>query len=249
MIRDPFWREALGPFLHYHRGSWRKLRNAAAGSKLEKEEDRLDKDREIYSSIKSALFRLILFFGDLNSDIHPRSLLCSVDILDWALGIFVFNDATFEIDHPIRAFLLGLSTSTPEKLQRQVNTIMQPLLRVINEKNPSGDLAGHGEALYPLHSCLNHSCKPNVKQIPGSVDGRIILQTLKDVHPGDILTVSYIEGKKPKPDRQTQLRTSFGFDCRCRLCQSEGVPTCSSSSSPILATPLPSLSESSSISN
>ena len=221
LVSSPFWRSAVRPFAHYHRGSWRHLRVQAVTLKGKKAAEDVDElDRQWFSAIRSAICRLKLFFPPSELGFDPAPVLGSVDCWDWLLGMLALNDATYEIDHPIRAYLVGLGTKTPPHLQAGVGGVIQPLLRVINTRHPSGDLSAHGEALYPLHACINHSCQPNAKQIPGEVDGRVLLQALRDIPAGEPISISYVDKKKSKEDRRLQLLTTFGFDCQCELCQS-----------------------------
>jgi hypothetical protein len=220
---NPDWCYILDPVAHFQHRSWRQLRRAAvedegAAGPTSPAEHRADRDRELYTTLRSALLRLKVFFRQPGqTGFHP--LLQSVDILDYLMGTFAVNDATFEIDHPLREYLVRVGAHTPPALQQQVSGCLQPLLRLINERHPSGDIGAHGEGLYPLHACINHSCTPNAKQVPGHVDGRMIIRALRDIQPGEPLTISYIRELQDRTKRQQELLTTFGFSCACSACR------------------------------
>ena len=78
-----------------------------------------------------------------------------------------------------------------------------------------------GSAHYPTIARLNHSCDPNVDW--RAVDGtnEIEVYALRDISHGEELFISYIDQSLPKPARQTQLWSLYGFTCECRKCQLE----------------------------
>ncbi|KAM9817541.1 histone-lysine N-methyltransferase SMYD3 [Neosynchiropus ocellatus] len=75
-----------------------------------------------------------------------------------------------------------------------------------------------GVGLYPSFSLLNHDCRPNcVLMFEGP---RAQLRAVRDVRPGEELTISYIETLLDSEGRQKQLQEQFHFSCSCCRCRS-----------------------------
>ncbi|KAM8876784.1 histone-lysine N-methyltransferase SMYD3 [Synchiropus picturatus] len=73
-------------------------------------------------------------------------------------------------------------------------------------------------ALLLSFSLLNHDCRPNcVLTFEGPRAG---LRAVRDLGPGEELTISYIETLLDSQGRQKQLQEQFHFSCRCSRCQS-----------------------------
>ncbi|GFH18570.1 SET domain-containing protein [Haematococcus lacustris] len=90
-----------------------------------------------------------------------------------------------------------------------------------------------GTGFYCLQSCANHSCAPSAAT-EGLASGATALLALKDLAPGEEVTLSYIgeleaEGGRPLglKERQAMLR-DWGFVCRCSRCLSEAAAKSSS---------------------
>nr|XP_018266259.1 uncharacterized protein I303_00234 [Kwoniella dejecticola CBS 10117]OBR88417.1 hypothetical protein I303_00234 [Kwoniella dejecticola CBS 10117] len=99
--------------------------------------------------------------------------------------------------------------------------------------------------LYALHSHLNHSCEPNVQvrnlpkgwiaptpsELPAELPppmtaqtrgtNRISMIVKKTIHPGDELTISYVDQRLSRDERRTKLREQYGFWCACQRCIKE----------------------------
>ena len=77
-----------------------------------------------------------------------------------------------------------------------------------------------GEALFPLAALCNHSCLPNAAVHYDNVAGVLRVRALRDIRPGDEVTISYIDlgtgyvGAR----RRELLKQSFGFVCQCAAC-------------------------------
>lgn len=101
--------------------------------------------------------------------------------------------------------------------------------------------------LYALHAHLNHSCDPNVQvrnlpkgyvaptdaQLPAALPDRnppgvrgtnkLTILARRTIHPGDELTVSYVNLELPWDVRRQALRDGYGFWCECVRCEKERV--------------------------
>ncbi|KAF9135881.1 SET and MYND domain-containing protein 3 [Mortierella sp. 14UC] len=64
---------------------------------------------------------------------------------------------------------------------------------------------------------MNHSCLPNcVYTFKGS---RVECRVIRDIRPGEELTISYIDQIGMTQERQKQLKEQYHFTCVCPLCQ------------------------------
>jgi len=90
-----------------------------------------------------------------------------------------------------------------------------------------------GSALYGLPSLANHSCTPSAAPAWGGGGGggarngdphpptRLRLVALRDLDPGEAVTLSYIDDELPVRVRRGQLREGYGFECGCGRCLEE----------------------------
>lgn len=86
-------------------------------------------------------------------------------------------------------------------------------------------------AFSPVASILNHSCRPNAIALPvihGKEDvvpishGSVWVRAIRPIKEGEEVTIAYIPGLKPtREEQQAEIRTRFGFTCRCEACEHE----------------------------
>ncbi|KXT12817.1 hypothetical protein AC579_1812 [Pseudocercospora musae] len=104
----------------------------------------------------------------------------------------------------------------------QVGHIMQNNAFTVDIGGPNG--AGH-RGLFLSVARINHSCAPNAHvsfypPSPSEPVGRMVVHTLRELHAGDEVVISYFSILMSKPDRQTKAR-KWGFDCACSACDSK----------------------------
>lgn len=98
------------------------------------------------------------------------------------------------------------------------------------------DPVGYG--VFPTMSYFNHSCTPNCENI--EKDMKIYVYAVRDIEPGEQLTISYVSLDSSNERRKHALQSSFMFTCECaegsdpRNCNKEFVtkhlcPKCRSS--------------------
>ncbi len=106
--------------------------------------------------------------------------------------------------------------------QARVEAGVQPLLSALAQL-PDGEdaLEARGEGLYRWHSCINHSCRPNLEQVPHSTGSRVVLKAIVDIPAGAALSLSYVALPQAKAARRTELATYYDFECACVACVSE----------------------------
>lgn len=70
-----------------------------------------------------------------------------------------------------------------------------------------------------IHSLLNHSCAPNVLNYPAG--NKRFTMTIRPVNKGQQLFMNYLHSidEKPLKIRQNELKTAWGFDCKCEYCK------------------------------
>jgi hypothetical protein len=117
-------------------------------------------------------------------------------------------DYTFD---EIAGFLAGLSTPLKEGADDEWDALFTPL---------------DGTAMFATACKMNHSCQPNVvlvyKTRGWGRDHPLVAYclALRDILPGEELTISYIISDDDYPTRQAAL-VNYGFECRCEKCETE----------------------------
>ena len=80
----------------------------------------------------------------------------------------------------------------------------------------------------PEISRMNHDCRPNTHY---HFDTRSLthnVHALRTIHPGEELTISYIDPVQPRQDRLERLHWNWGFKCACSSCtQSDAITAAS----------------------
>ena len=77
-----------------------------------------------------------------------------------------------------------------------------------------------GFSVYPRVSLANHSCEPNC-QVAYMENNQALLVSLRDLGPGEEVSISYVSAAVPYAERQAKLRARYGFTCICSLCRAE----------------------------
>ncbi|KAJ0147366.1 SET domain-containing protein 5 [Colletotrichum tanaceti] len=73
-------------------------------------------------------------------------------------------------------------------------------------------------AVFVNTSRMNHDCRPNIDYW---FDPRTLTQrttAIRDIIPGEELTLSYIDPMQTRADRRERLLTTWGFNCSCNHC-------------------------------
>ncbi|ORY66298.1 uncharacterized protein BCR38DRAFT_473569 [Pseudomassariella vexata] len=70
---------------------------------------------------------------------------------------------------------------------------------------------------FPEVSRFNHDCRPNVAFY---IDNNLTHHThaVRDIHPGEELSISYLDSFQARSVRQERARASWGFSCSCSQC-------------------------------
>ncbi|KAK4240433.1 SET domain-containing protein 5 [Achaetomium macrosporum] len=110
-----------------------------------------------------------------------------------------------------------LPEATQERFLRQMgNTLFDKVEKNAFRMFVDGD---HKHSLHlgvlPEVSRFNHDCRPNVHYRIANLTHTTI--AVRDILPGEELTISYIYPQVPKSERQSRLR-EWGFVCTCSQC-------------------------------
>ena len=82
---------------------------------------------------------------------------------------------------------------------------------------PLGSNARSG-GLFLVASRVNHSCRHNAQHTWNENIGRLTIYALRDIKPGEEITICYLPHTSPFEERRRTLSTSFKFTCACELC-------------------------------
>ena len=77
---------------------------------------------------------------------------------------------------------------------------------------------GHHYGNFPEVSRLNHDCRPNLAFFVGP-DLAHTTTAVRDVQPGEELTISYLNAFEPRAVRRARARAAWGFECSCSQCR------------------------------
>ncbi|GAB1600558.1 uncharacterized protein LOC106876117 [Argonauta hians] len=85
---------------------------------------------------------------------------------------------------------------------------------------PEANFAG----VFPVQSCLNHSCANSVEVMDGLSNGRpgIQLRARMNIKSGEELFTTYIDTTIPRRERRAWLFRGYNFWCQCLRCKFEG---------------------------
>ncbi|KAK3986802.1 hypothetical protein QBC44DRAFT_247391 [Cladorrhinum sp. PSN332] len=84
------------------------------------------------------------------------------------------------------------------------------------QKENEGRRAFH--AVFRDVSRINHDCSPNMGYYFDQKTLTLRVIAARDIHPGEEMTIGYVDLTKPCPVRQKLLNQSWGFPCTCRRC-------------------------------
>ncbi|KAK3385261.1 hypothetical protein B0H63DRAFT_472625 [Podospora didyma] len=84
---------------------------------------------------------------------------------------------------------------------------------------PAGEIDFH--STFTEVSRLNHDCSPNLGYYFDSDTLSHKVYAVRDVFPGEELTISYVDVIQPRSVRQDRLRSTWSFSCTCPRCSAE----------------------------
>jgi hypothetical protein len=135
---------------------------------------------------------------------------------DYPLGYIYLHTAFMQLPAPTRKLFLSTMAFADG----------DPIMERINTNAFSGDFEGASHFLmYPETARMNHDCRPNAMYY---YDPKTLIhatQASRTIHPGEEITIPYINILQPREERQSALSNYWGFTCGCSLCSSSATHT------------------------
>jgi hypothetical protein len=89
----------------------------------------------------------------------------------------------------------------------------------INTNNFDANIDGvPQQVLFPEIAMLNHDCRPNAAYFFDEEMMTHYVHAIKEIHPGEEITITYIDNEKDRTTRMRRLKKNWGFECSCSTC-------------------------------
>jgi hypothetical protein len=139
--------------------------------------------------------------------------LFSDDVFSSVIGLFELNNLSLSPPCPVEDFFLEIDGSNDEAAKASTKPYLDALDKTYDKRV-------EGTGFFALQSFMNHDCGPKVvPEWTVAAGGSAVasMTCLKEVGPGDELTISYIEEGLDNEERSEKLK-DYGFTCTCALC-------------------------------
>lgn len=157
----------------------------------------------------------------------PRSGLSAT----FLLAIRLVNHSIFNSDHlethldsqhpdtliEMERLALNLKTELRDydlKLKHYIKILS--IIRINACKLYDEDFHDYGLGIFYPNCYINHSCRPNCVSI--YVNNTQYIKALRDIYPGEEITIAYCDIIQPKSERKSFLYSMFNFECNCERC-------------------------------
>ena len=137
------------------------------------------------------------------------------------MGMFEQNNLGIYVASPVPAWVDALA-SLPDAQRRPALEAAAPVIEALGDA--AEEDAAEGSGFFALHSCTNHSCLPNAHVFKREADttGAAVVLALRDISPGEEVTLSYVDEGAPWAQRAEAL-AEYGFACACDKCGAEAL--------------------------
>ncbi|KAM9987595.1 hypothetical protein ACTFIZ_000106 [Dictyostelium cf. discoideum] len=201
---------ALGTITHLKRGPLMAQQSSFNGKNLE---DLQKQYQPLLSLLEDAYGLKLKEHLDDQLLKNEFKKLFSVDFYDNLLGMINFNSTStvvksgkkIEIQVPIT------TTAKGKKSNNQIKTTTKTI-----------ENSCWGVGLFPIFSCMNHSCFPNVEISNEIIDGvtsvRMVVKAKKNIPAGSEILHSYCDETLSNKERKDILFSQYGFKCTCNKC-------------------------------
>ncbi|KAK1988804.1 hypothetical protein LZ30DRAFT_577316 [Colletotrichum cereale] len=140
-----------------------------------------------------------------------------VDDIDPEGQYRVLEDAAAHLPEATRAVFMaqmGQAAAARRSTGQRVHDIMHTNSFELGLKISDGHHFGN----YPEVSRFNHDCRPNVAFYIDDSDLRHYTHAVRDIRPGEELTISYVDSLTARVVRQDRAQRNWGFGCACAHC-------------------------------
>ena len=148
--------------------------------------------------------------------VHPRRVLITDVELEREIRSAEFDNLSVVLQRSVRE--LFDKNAARAGTEKTLDGIWETNAVALRETGDSG--------LFLKFSRLNHSCRPNVRHTWRNDKKKEFIIATRDISPGDELLTCYIKEDDVfdiTTARQMVLRENFGFDCKCELCERDGI--------------------------
>ncbi|KAK7969955.1 hypothetical protein PG996_001608 [Apiospora saccharicola] len=135
---------------------------------------------------------------------------------DVAVALLVQGVEALPTVHRDRYLNLTTHLDVPDRQMR-----ISQIFAVNSFRTGVGDQGADFHSVFTEISRLNHDCRPNCVYYfdPETVSNKVY--AVRDIMPGEEITVSYIDGFQTSGARRARLHEHWGFDCGCPACTAE----------------------------
>ncbi|KAK2041373.1 SET domain-containing protein [Colletotrichum somersetense] len=151
---------------------------------------------------------------------HPPAVVVHrrfVDDIDPEEQYRVFEDAAARLPEAAReAFMAQMGQAAAA--HRSTGQRVHDILHTNSFELGLNIRDGHHFGNYPEVSRFNHDCRPNVAFYIDDSDLRHYTHAVRDIQPGEELTISYVDSLSARVVRQDRARRNWGFGCSCAHC-------------------------------
>ncbi|KAI1430315.1 hypothetical protein F5Y12DRAFT_789775 [Xylaria sp. FL1777] len=170
--------------------------------------------------------RVVEILGKGRGLVATRMIRRGERIMAMSPALLVHRDAFSELPLEDIYYLLDMAVDNLPKARKesylaQVGTMgghkITDILFTNSFQVTLGDYDSFHYGNFPEVSILNHDCRPNLAFF---VDQNMTHYThaVRDIEPGEELTISYIDALEVRSVRQERARNSLGFSCACSQC-------------------------------
>eukprot|EP00029_Vermamoeba_vermiformis_P014248 TRINITY_DN9371_c0_g1_i1.p1 TRINITY_DN9371_c0_g1~~TRINITY_DN9371_c0_g1_i1.p1 ORF type:complete len:470 (-),score=73.26 TRINITY_DN9371_c0_g1_i1:9-1418(-) len=227
--------KAWEPWQYYLQGSWVELM-----VRQMHEEDADDEElRKILierAGVGIEMLKDILYKPELDDE-RVLSSVFNIDFFDRLLAIGNLNCACMNMYSPLSSYIKKLNAreTSDAELDSFSETVMPLDVLKRNYYNNSVPPFASCIGMCLVHSCFNHSCRPNAISIGGfgfgkpedrvkeeGEEARISIVALKPIAKGEEITINYLDDDDTDyKSRQQMLWEKYLFKCHCSKCLEE----------------------------
>ncbi|PVH78785.1 hypothetical protein DL98DRAFT_655830 [Cadophora sp. DSE1049] len=159
--------------------------------------------------------------------VADRNIAKGEALMSWT-PLLVEHDTVYSLDPKVRGDLQDVAVERMSKEQQKMflsqhrqwggHRVSDIMMTNSFGFRAFGGLPGGSSANFPEVSRFNHACRPNVEY---SFDSETLSQSMfatRTIHPGEELTITYVNIVRTRHERIHNLLTGWGFGCTCSHC-------------------------------